>query len=224
MLGHSIVGWSWRPPDTSVTPTRPDPASTTTIPSPERCHSAPWPAADRCTSTTSPPPRPIRSRACAGGRRRRPVGSGAQTLGPSPPQLLVDHDDTVVEMAAWALGEHPPRADDVDALSAVATGHAGVPVPRGGRGRPRCPGASAGPGGDPGRDEGPGHGAPPGRSRPSPPSTGPMSSEPWRRRSTTGTGRSGRRPRTSPGRPPGRAADGRGPGSGPPGPRSYRSS
>jgi HEAT repeat protein len=42
---------------------------------------------------------------------------------PVAARLLGDDDDTVVEMAAWALGEHPPRTADVDALAAVATGH-----------------------------------------------------------------------------------------------------
>jgi HEAT repeat protein len=42
---------------------------------------------------------------------------------PVAARLLGDHDDTVVEMAAWALGEHPPREADVVALAAVATGH-----------------------------------------------------------------------------------------------------
>jgi HEAT repeat protein len=44
----------------------------------------------------------------------RPVAGG----------LLHDDDGSVVEMAAWALGEHrPPRPTDVEALTVVATGH-----------------------------------------------------------------------------------------------------
>lgn len=38
--------------------------------------------------------------------------------------LLEDEDPTVVEMAAWSLGEHPPRvAGDVAALAVVARNH-----------------------------------------------------------------------------------------------------
>jgi HEAT repeat protein len=42
---------------------------------------------------------------------------------PVAARLLGDEDDMVVEMAAWALGEHPPRATYVDALASVVKRH-----------------------------------------------------------------------------------------------------
>jgi len=72
---------------------------------------------DLATAAADADPSVRRRAAEEAGRLRgadpRPVAAG----------LLVDPDDTVVEMAAWALGEHPPRPEDVDTLSAVATGH-----------------------------------------------------------------------------------------------------
>ena len=60
--------------------------------------------------------------------RRRACEALALHPGTEPPSLLPQlHDDdaTVVEVAAWALGERqPPEPDAVDALAAVATGHA----------------------------------------------------------------------------------------------------
>lgn len=60
-----------------------------------------------------------------GVRRRAAEEAGRLHSGgaPTAARLLGDGDDTVVEMAAWALGEHRPRPADVQALVAVATGH-----------------------------------------------------------------------------------------------------
>jgi len=56
--------------------------------------------------------------------RRRAAEVAATTARPLLLALLEDEDPTVVEMAAWALGEHPPRVDgDVAALAAVARTH-----------------------------------------------------------------------------------------------------
>jgi HEAT repeat protein len=59
-------------------------------------------------------------------RRRVAEEAGRLHVGDPRPvaaRLLGDEDDSVVEMAAWALGEHRPRPEDVEALSALATGH-----------------------------------------------------------------------------------------------------
>ena len=59
-------------------------------------------------------------------RRRAAEEAGRLTRGDPRPvaaRLLGDEDDTVTEMAAWALGEHPPRAALVHMLRVVATEH-----------------------------------------------------------------------------------------------------
>jgi HEAT repeat protein len=59
---------------------------------------------------------------------RRRAAEEAGRLGSGDPRpvaarLLGDEDDTVVEMAAWALGEHQPRVADIDALASVVKRH-----------------------------------------------------------------------------------------------------
>jgi HEAT repeat protein len=64
------------------------------------------------------PDPPVRTRAAEEAGRSPNVEARAVAA-----ELLGDGDHAVVEMAAWALGEHAPREHDVDLLTAVATTH-----------------------------------------------------------------------------------------------------